>query len=466
MKATNLFLLSAAALLSAAPVMAQEVALAPTTTDSTPKATAPAPAKKSAAEARKSLLRPIDIQHIRPLDQRGLLVFESPKDDNVAWDGFKLSWGAAFTQQFQHLGHSNTADSIRTSATDATNKNRLIGIGSGFNNAVANLYLNAQMAPGIRVALTSYLSSRHHQETWVKDGYLLVDGSPIDWSPLNKLMEFTTIKAGHYEINYGDQHFRRTDNGNALYNPFVGNMVMDAFTTEIGGEVMLRKAGFFGIGGMTGGEVKGSVTQANQRSPSYIAKVGFDKQVLPIVRFRLTGSTYQNGKSASNTLYSGDRGGSRYYLVLENSAATTNAAAWSGAIQPGFSNAVRAYVVNPFIKVKGLEYFGNFESATGKKATEATERTWKQNSNEVVFRFLPAEQAYVGYRYNTAKGQLQGIANDVKVTRSQTSLGWFMTPSILLKGEYVNQKYTDFPTTDIRNGGKFNGFMVEGVLAF
>jgi hypothetical protein len=30
----------------------------------------------------------------------------------------------------------------------------------------------------------------------------------------------------------------------------------------------------------------------------------------------------------------------------------------------------------------------------------------------------------------------------------------------------VNQKYTGFPTVDIRNGGKFNGFVVEGVVAF
>jgi hypothetical protein len=28
--------------------------------------------------------------------------------------------------------------------------------------------------------MTSYLSSRHHQETWVKDGYLQIDDSPID----------------------------------------------------------------------------------------------------------------------------------------------------------------------------------------------------------------------------------------------------------------------------------------------
>ncbi len=44
--------------------------------------------------------------------------------------------------------------------------------------------------------------------------------------------------------------------------------------------------------------------------------------------------------------------------------------------------------------------------------------------------------------------------------------GWFVTPNVLAKAEYVNQKYLDFPTTDIRSGGKFNGLMVEGVVAF
>ena len=48
------------------------------------------------------------------------------------------------------------------------------------------------------------------------------------------------VRVGHMEINYGDAHFRRSDNGNAIYNPFVGNYIMDAFTTEIGGEVYLK----------------------------------------------------------------------------------------------------------------------------------------------------------------------------------------------------------------------------------
>ena len=91
----------------------------------------------------------------------------------------------------------------------------------------------------------------------MKDGYLLVDASPIAYEPLEKLMEYVTIKAGHFELNYGDAHFRRTDNGQALYNPFVGNLILDAFTTEIGGEVYLRAKGVMGMVGITGGDVRG-----------------------------------------------------------------------------------------------------------------------------------------------------------------------------------------------------------------
>jgi hypothetical protein len=52
------------------------------------------------------------------------------------------------------------------------------------------------------------------------------------------------------------------------------------------------------------------------------------------------------------------------------------------------------------------------------------------------------------------------------VKRGEFGGGWFVTPSILARAEYVTQKYDDFPVTDIRNGGKFNGFMITGTVAF
>jgi hypothetical protein len=170
-------------------------------------------------------------------------------------------------------------------------------------------------------------------------------------------------------------------------------------------------------------------------------------------------------KAASQTLYSGDRGGSRYYLELENTAATTNANAWSGAMQPGFSSEQHAWVINPFIKVAGLELFGNIEAARGRSATEATARTWRQNVGEATYRLFD-EKVYVAARYNMAQGELLGMTTRPRINRTQFGGGWFVTPNVLGKLEYVKQNYHDFPVNDIRNGGKFKGFMMEGVISF
>jgi hypothetical protein len=458
---TSFFALIAAAALLASPVGAQSPDSG-TSSDNSKAGKSAAPAETTATA--KSLVPPITIQYYKPQDQRALNQFEPPKEAGAPFEGFKLSWGAAFTQQFQNLSHENSAEAVLD--PNNVNLNELKPIGGGFNNATANLYLNAQLAPGIRVALTSYLSSRHHNETWVKDGYLLIDESPLDVPVLESLMEVVTLKLGHFEINYGDAHFRRSDNGNAMQNPFVGNLILDAFTTEVGGEVYLRKSGFMAMGAVTGGEIRGNVQNPDSRAPSFIAKLGVDRQVTDDLRLRLTGSMYTTSKSISNTLYAGDRAGSRYYLVMENTLATESAQHTSGLINPGFKSKVQAFQVNPFVKYGDLELFGVIERAEGRAANETKEREFTQYAAEAIYRLLPGDKLYVGARYNTVEGQLAGMPNDVGADRVQVSAGWFITPIVLLKAEYVTQKYNDFPVSDIRNGGKFSGLMFEGVVAF
>jgi hypothetical protein len=407
--------------------------------------------------------RPIAIQYLRPQDKRGLNVFETTKNPGTEFTGFKLDFGAAFTAQLQNLTHSNTATPNLVSGLDA---NKLIDIGFGFNNSTANLNLHAQLAPGIRVALSSYLSSRHHNETWVKDGYVQIDESPIDMPALKKLFEVATLRIGHMEINYGDAHFRRSDNGNALYNPFVGNYILDAFTTEIGGEVYLKKAGVIAMGAVTAGELRGTVVSPGSRGPTFIGKLGVDRKVNSDLRVRLTGSMYKADKSMSNTLYSGDRAGSRFYYVLENTAATETAQKDSGLINPGFKNKVTAFQLNPFVKYRGLELFGVVERAEGRASTEAADRVWKQYAVDAVYRFLPDESMFLGARYNRAHGELAGVATEVGANRWEVGAGWFVTTNVLAKGEYVNQEYFGYPAGNIKNGGEFKGFMLEGVIAF
>ena len=424
------------------------------------------------------------IQYTRPYDVRGLNMFETPKVAGAPYQGFKMEINAAFTQQFQGLSHTNDADSVAVAAVAPSpgsagsaaiaNRNRLIEIGKGFNNATANMRFNAQLAPGIRVQMTSYLSSRHHNETWVKDGFIQIDESPFNVPLFQDLMQYTTVKVGHFEVNYGDFHYRRSDNGQALYNPFVGNAIMDAFTTEVGAEAVVQRHGFLAVAAITNGEIRGQLARPADRDPAHMLKLGYDRQLSDDLRVRLTGSWRSQKSAISNTLYTGDRAGSRYYFVLENYLATEAAQKSSGMIDPLFSDESVSMMINPFIKYRGLEFFGMYETASGRKATETATREVRQTMAEVVYRFLPGETAYLGARVNTVTGDL-GVTgagptlqdnSDISTRRLNIGGGWFLTPSILMKAEYVTQTFDGFARRDIRSGGKFNGFMLEAVTAW
>jgi hypothetical protein len=220
------------------------------------------------------------------------------------------------------------------------------------------------------------------------------------------------------------------------------------------------------MGSVTAGELRGTVLSPGQRGPSFIGKLGADRQLNKDLRVRLTGSMYRSDKSMSNTLYGGDRAGSRYYYVVENTAATDAAQKDSGLINPGFKNKITATQINPFVKFRGLELFGVVERAKGKATAETFERTWNQVALDTVYRFMPDENMFVGARYNKAHGELAGITGDAGATRWQFSGGWFITANVLAKAEYVNQKYFGYPAANIKNGAQFKGFMMEGVVAF
>ena len=73
---------------------------------------------------------------------------------------------------------------------------------------------------------------------------------------------------------------------------------------------------------------------------------------------------------------------------------------------------------------------------------------------------------FVAARYNQVTARLAGYTDDVSVDRIAVAAGWFPTKNLLLKGEYVIQKYNDFKGNDIRNEGKFDGIVVQAVVGF
>ncbi len=436
------------------------------------------------------------ISNFRAYDKNGINVFEDPKDSVSSFSGLKIRFGAGFTQQFQNLTHSNDGalnNNAGSFSGVSVPGNKLKVITAGFQTAMANLFMDVQLADGIKLNITSYLSTKHHNETWVKGGYIQFDRLPFKAQIWKDIMKVTTIKIGHFEVDYGDEHFRRSDGGQALYNPFMEGNIMDEFATEIGGEIYVKKNGFFGVVGLTNGMIKGNVDSMYKasnpddelhKSPSVLLKAGFDKQITECARLRLSASYYGNQSSGGNTLFGGDRAGSNYqYVIEENSAnpsSTTGAGtplAFSGRFNPGFSKKINAVIVNGLLKVHGLELFGTWEKASGRTSKEASDRTASQYAVDGVYRFGKSDDLFVGMRYNSVSARLADnpagtgagaitYTGAVNVNRLAFAGGWFMTKNILMKAEYVIQKYNDFPAADYRATGKFSGYVIEAVVGF
>ncbi|MFB6232261.1 MAG: hypothetical protein ABEL04_14020 [Salinibacter sp.] len=392
------------------------------------------------------------IQYDRPAGQQGVNTFEPPKRDTAEYNGFEIAIGGAFTQQLQAIHHSSTGADLPE-------------IGRGFNLATANLDLDAQLADGIRVHVRSYLSSRHHPEAYVKGGYLQLNELPFDNPALSSLMEDLTIRAGHFMPNYGDTHFRRTDNADAIHNPFVGNNVLDAFTTEVGAEAIYESEGFLLVGGF-GGELDPTVRSPDERAPSFHGKVGYDQKFGESLRVRLTGSVYYTKSSLATHLHSGDRAGSRYYDVVGGGD-------WSGRMRSGFGDQVTSFMVNPFVRVGGIEVFGTIERVSGRKVGGQGDGSLEQYAVEVIYRFA-GNDLFVGARYNTASGDLDLSAYNEPanwtggntVDRWQASAGWFLTENIQMKAEYVTQSYEGYPSGSVYEGAEFDGLVLEAVVSF
>lgn len=396
------------------------------------------------------------LDNYRQSNKDGLNVFESPKDSVSTFDGVKVKIGGASTLQYQALDNENEGTAP------------LKEIGSNFNLATANLDLDVALYDGVRMHLRTYLSSRHHHETYVKGGYFQIDKLDfISEGFLSDFMKHATIKVGHMENNYGDTHFRRSDNAQSLFNPFVGNLIMDSFTTEVGAEFYYQcDSGFLGMIGFSNGKLNQNVkiSDGSTGGAAFLAKLGYDKQISDDFRFRLTGSLYNTGYAKSVYLYTADRSGSRYYDVLQAEAATSDNFR-SGRFDPGFKNKITAVMINPFIKAGGLELFGTVELTSGRTLSETDRRKTQQYAGELIYRFGSTENLYIGTRYNTVSAELAS-GDDVNINRFQLGAGWFMTKNILMKLEYVSQEYKDYPAANLLEDAKFNGLTLEAAISF
>ena len=429
-------------------------------------------------------------------DKNGINVFDVKKD-SAEFKGLSVDLGGAFNMDYQAINSFN--DQPATFALPSRIAGyKLMNLENNFNLPAADMTIAAQLFDGVRVNLDIYLASRHHNETYARGGYLQIDKLDfIKKDFLAGIMKYSTIKIGQMENNFGDAHFRASDNGSTMRNAFVGNNIMHSFTTDLGMEIYYNRSGLVSMLGVTNGNLNQGVQEIvypvgtpnpnTVVSPTILAKLGYDKQIDQDLRVRITGSYYHNANLGNSNLYSSNRSGFGFAGVLNNSAYTNNGVAVAqnynktstpeGTFNPGFKNWATSYMINPFVKFKGLEIFGTIELASGgDKAGFDAKRTANQYAADLVYRFGKTEQFYIAGKYNTVSGKLSNAdANEVTVNRIESSIGWFMTKNILAKLDYVSQNYEDYtqfvgnvPTGNANNfyGGNFKGFMFEAVISF
>lgn len=440
-----------------------------------------------------------DMQNQISRSKDGINVFDVQKDDRE-FKGLSIDLGGAFNMDFQAINSFNDQPETFAAPSQITGY-RLMNTENNFVLPAADMTIGAQLFDGVRVNLDIYLASRHHNNTYARGGYLQIDKLDfIKKDFLAGIMKYATIKVGQMENNFGDAHFKSSDNGSTLRNAFVGNNIMNSFTTEMGIEVYYNRNGLVSMLGATNGNLNQGtqeVTFPNNTpatpnpntgvSPTILAKLGYDKQLNEDLRVRITGSYYHNANLGNSNLYASSRSGFGFWGVLNNVAYKNNgvdvATSYNSTstpeatYNPNFKNWATSYMINPFVKYKGLEFFGTIELASGgDKAGVDDKRTADQYAGDIVYRFGKKEQFYIAGKYNTVSGKLSNAdAKKVTVDRFESSIGWFMTKNIVAKLDYVNQNYKNYtqfvgnvPTGNANNfyGGKFNGLVFEAAISF
>src|SRR5690625_3220106 len=127
-----------------------------------------------------------DMQYFRPSDKTGLNVFETSKQDDTPFNGLKVRIAGSNTIQFQAITVDNSG-----AVTP-------LELGSNFNLATSKCDIDAQRYDALRIQVRKYLTSGHHPEIYVKDGYIQIDKMEfIDKGFAENLMQYITVKIGH-----------------------------------------------------------------------------------------------------------------------------------------------------------------------------------------------------------------------------------------------------------------------------
>ena len=357
---------------------------------------------------------------------------------------------------------------------DSTGKD-LGRLSPGMQTAYGDLGFKGQFGKKQEIELyfDLYLASRNHPSTtYGNEGYLIMHDVPENLQSLTflkPLFKRVDVKAGAFLVDFGDQQTWRSNNAISQKNPLVGNFVIDPNFVSVGVQAS-SKPGCFGwvLAGSNGTNTEDFSTG---RGFAFNGKL----YAYPIKPVRISTSYYrvnhEQSVSGRATLFSGNRSGERYGAVLGGGQAP-------GDVLPNTGKDLTAYQGDitfdtDSIPVKLYAHYGTTRDTDVNGPTVgAPEEKWSYYTGQAVYKFSPS--LYAAARYSAANaGKISGLDSDGKVTRSQVGGGLWLTRNLLMKVEYVTQKYSGFRGGVMINNGiqawrspSFKGFVSEVSFAF
>ncbi len=344
----------------------------------------------------------------------------------------------------------------------------------GFQSARGNLDFSAHIADGIDVFFDAFLSSNHHVGQWYDDeGYITISKLPESsdiFGLNNNLFKYVTLKAGFIPVDYGLWWKIRSDNADVQRNPLIGNYIVDANDVEPSIEVktkpgLLNALVAFGDGTTTGDFTPGRGNEVN-------AKVWLDLHK----EFDVAASVYKSNQANNGTgyptggsttdLYAGNRSGSQYSGIFGDNPE-------AGDIAPQKGQDVTAYQFDGFYNMLPVKIFGMYgytkDADINGSAPGTPQESWSYYGGDITYYIFPA--LYVAARYSAATSSMyQGTdvsANPVNANRIQVGAGVWVTKTMLLKLEYVDQHYHNYPAgSPYAYNTRFHGFSTQFSVAF
>lgn len=319
--------------------------------------------------------------------------------------------------------------------------------------------------PYLEVYFDWHISSRHHPDMFGDEGYMMLSRLPEGPDFLQGIMNHVDLKAGEYELPYGDQIYRRTSNATAQRNPLIGNSVVDARATELGVAVMNDSPS------SKPGKINWMLNvTSGDPTPSHNSGAGLG--ILPKVWMNLTenlrvsvsgydldqgtnGPGFPVGGDSSNLL-TGLRDTGGIYEAVLGGGNDSGQVLFQGGQEP---TAVQGDVTYRTDSVELYGHLGYYKdnNINGSVAGHPEER-WLYGTLEGVYRFT--DRLYAAARYSTALAEevQQGTTNNSvgssgRVDRFQIGGGYWLTDTILFKVEGVHQTFNGFDSTERQVSG-------------